>query len=42
MTEGWEAVVRSAEEHDVTMRMGANMEAVRRVAAADALRGIYA
>jgi len=42
MTDAWVAVINSMETHDVTLRMAANMEAVRRVAAADALRGIYA
>lgn len=42
MTEAWEAVIKRMDEQDVTMRMAANMEAVRRVADADALRGIYA
>jgi glutamate dehydrogenase (NAD(P)+) len=42
MTEAWEAVVRIQEEHDVRLRMAANMLAVERVAAADTLRGVYA
>lgn len=42
MTEAWDAVIASQTEHDVTLRMAANMEAVRRVDNADGLRGIYA
>jgi len=42
MSEAWDAVVKTLDEEDVTVRMAANMEAVRRVANADALRGIYA
>jgi len=42
MTEAWYAVVESREQHNVTFRMAANMEAVRRVEAADTLRGVYA
>lgn len=42
MTEAFAAVAKTMDEEDVTMRMAANMEAVRRVANADALRGIYA
>jgi glutamate dehydrogenase (NAD(P)+) len=42
MTEAWVGVERMMEEHDVRMRMAANMLAVKRVAAADKLRGIYA
>ena len=42
MTEAWDAVIQSQEEHGVTLRTAANMEAVRRVDVADALRGVYA
>ncbi|MDF1799367.1 MAG: Glu/Leu/Phe/Val dehydrogenase [Planctomycetota bacterium] len=42
MTEAWDAVIASQEAHDVTLRMAANMEAVRRVDNADSFRGIYA
>ncbi|MDG1500198.1 MAG: Glu/Leu/Phe/Val dehydrogenase [Planctomycetota bacterium] len=42
MTEAWDAVIAAQDEHDVSLRMAAHMEAVRRVDAADTLRGIYA
>jgi glutamate dehydrogenase (NAD(P)+) len=42
MTEAWDAVITSQDEHEVSLRMAAHMEAVRRVNAADTLRGIYA
>ena len=42
MTEAFEAVRQVREEHDVRMRMAANMLAVQRVVKADKLRGIYA
>jgi glutamate dehydrogenase (NAD(P)+) len=42
MAEGWDAVIASQEEHSVSLRMAAHMEAVRRVNDADTLRGIYA
>ena len=42
MTEAFEAVRKVRQEHDVRMRMAANMVAVKRVVKADKLRGIYA
>jgi glutamate dehydrogenase (NAD(P)+) len=42
MTEAWLAVQKMQEEHSVRLRMAANMLAVRRVAQADRMRGIYA
>jgi glutamate dehydrogenase (NAD(P)+) len=42
MTEAWDAVIASQDEHEVSLRIAAHMEAVRRVDAAGALRGIYA
>lgn len=42
MTEAWNAVLAISRDHDVTLRMAANMLAVRRIAEADLLRGVYA
>ncbi len=42
MTEAWLGVVKSQVEYGVRLRMAANMLAVKRVAHAGALRGIYA
>jgi glutamate dehydrogenase (NAD(P)+) len=42
MTEAWQGVLRVQDEHGVRLRTAANMLAVRRVAAAHQLRGVYA
>jgi glutamate dehydrogenase (NAD(P)+) len=42
MPEAWDAVRQMETEHKVRMRTAANMLAVKRVAEADTLRGIYA
>ena len=42
MREAWNAVRASQEEHDVSLRKAAHLLAVRRVADADDLRGVYA
>ena len=42
MDEAWAEVRGLAVEHDVPLRMAAHMLAVRRVAQADRLRGLYA
>jgi glutamate dehydrogenase (NAD(P)+) len=42
MTEAWHSVVEFQDEHEVNLRMAANMLAVDRVVRADQLRGIYA
>jgi glutamate dehydrogenase (NAD(P)+) len=42
MTEAWRAVMKMQREHAVRLRMAAHMLAVKRVAKADELRGIYA
>jgi len=42
MTEAWVEVVKLQKDQRVRMRMAANMLAVKKVAAADKLRGIYA
>ena len=42
MTEAWDSVVQMQERHDVRLRTAANMLAVKRVSAADKLRGVYA
>jgi glutamate dehydrogenase (NAD(P)+) len=42
MTEAWRAVLQMQREHGVRLRMAANMLAVKRVAEADSLRGVYA
>jgi glutamate dehydrogenase (NAD(P)+) len=42
MTEAWDAVIQLQSQHDVRLRMAANMLAVERVAEADRLRGVYA
>ena len=42
MREAWDAVLEFGEEYDVRLRMAAHMLAVKRVAEADSLRGIYA
>ena len=42
MSDAWNATMEIAAEHDVRPRMAASMLAVRRVASADTLRGIYA
>ncbi len=42
MTTAWDEVEALAKEQDVRLRMAAHMLAVRRVAAADRLRGVYA
>ena len=42
MTEAWDAVQATEEEHGVRIRTAANMLAVERVSTADKLRGIYA
>lgn len=42
MAEAWDGVIAKQMEHDVRLRMAANMLAVERVAAADELRGVYA
>ena len=42
MAEGWNSVMKTQQEYDVTMRQAASVLAVKRVSAADELRGIYA
>ncbi|MFO1011972.1 MAG: Glu/Leu/Phe/Val dehydrogenase [Planctomycetota bacterium] len=42
MDEAWAEVITLAKEHDAPLRMAAHMLAVRRVAQADRLRGLYA
>jgi len=42
MTEAWNSCTKLTDERNVRLRMAASMLAVKRVAAADALRGIYA
>lgn len=42
MTEAWNDVLAFQKAYDVRLRMAANMLAVKRVASADMLRGIYA
>ena len=42
MTEAFDSVIDLQDEHDVSLRMAANMLAVDRVVRADSLRGIYA
>lgn len=42
MTEAWDAVIEVKQEREVRLRTAANMLAVKRVAAADKLRGIFA
>lgn len=42
MTEAWNSCTRLTDERKVRLRMAAGMLAVKRVAAADSLRGIYA
>jgi len=42
MREAWNAVRATQDEHDVSLRKAAHMLAVRRVADADDLRGVYA
>jgi glutamate dehydrogenase (NAD(P)+) len=42
MREAWDAVRATQEEHDVSLRKAAHILAVRRVAEADELRGVYA
>jgi len=42
MAEAWQAVTRVQDEHKVRLRTAANMLAVRRVATAHQLRGVYA
>ncbi|MCP3919342.1 MAG: Glu/Leu/Phe/Val dehydrogenase [bacterium] len=42
LREAWDAVRKVQDEHDVSLRMAANMLAVQRVAEADHARGVYA
>lgn len=42
MTEAWNNCTTFTDEHNVRLRMAANMVAVQRVSAADIMRGIYA
>jgi glutamate dehydrogenase/leucine dehydrogenase len=42
MREAWDAVVQTGDEFDCSLRKGANILAVRRVADADHQRGLYA
>ena len=42
MREAWDAVLEVQEEYDCSLRMAANLLAVRRVAEADDARGVYA
>jgi glutamate dehydrogenase/leucine dehydrogenase len=42
MTTAWNEVEKLSKEQDVRLRMAAHMLAVRRVSAADRLRGVYA
>ena len=42
MLEAWNEVAKVSKEQDARLRMAAHMVAVKRVAAADRLRGVYA